>query len=147
MNLPAENALLSRDEFKRWVFQRSACTCVFCDRPAVDPHHILERKLYPDQGLYLGNGAAVCEEHHWDCETTKLSVEVVRATAGIVAPVLPPTLMPAVSYDKWGNRIWPSGLRTWGPLLHDDGAQRALALGGFLGWMMPAAYSEIEGLA
>ena len=34
--------------------------CVLCDAVAVDAHHVLDRKLYPDGGYYLGNGAAVC---------------------------------------------------------------------------------------
>jgi hypothetical protein len=131
-----EDELLSREDFKRLVFHRAGGRCVFCTRPAVDPHHILERKLYPDGGFYLGNGAAVCEEHHWECKTTKRSVEEVRGAAGISTPVLPPGFEHGVLYDKWGNRIWLSGIRTWGRLRNDDGAKRALALGGVLGRMM-----------
>jgi hypothetical protein len=131
-------ALLSRDEFKRAVFARSRGTCVFCSRAAVDPHHILERKLYPETGGYfLSNGAAVCEQHHWDCETTTLSVAEVRAAAGITAPALPPGLAPEHDYDKWGNRIRPDGLREPGPLFADTGARRALAAGGKLGLFVP----------
>jgi hypothetical protein len=130
--------LLSRDAFKCLVFQRSAGRCVFCGREAVDPHHILERKLYPETGGYfLSNGAAVCEEHHWDCETTKLSVDDVRRAAGIEAPALPPGFDPEEVYDKWGNRIRPDGLREPGPLFHDTGARKALAAGGKLGMFVP----------
>ncbi len=139
-----ESTLLTRDEFKRQVFLRSRGMCVFCKEPAVDAHHILERKLYPDQGYYLGNGAAVCEQHHWDCETTALSVEQVRSAAGIQCPVLAPAYDAAKTYDKWGNRVWPSGLRSWGPLEADTGARKALAAGGFIGLMMPTSYLEDE---
>lgn len=140
----AADELLSREEFKRQVFTRSRGVCVFCGKPAVDAHHILERKLFGDSGgYYAANGAAVCAEHHWDCERTVLTVEAVRAAAGITEPVvLPSALDPAGTYDKWGNRIWPSGLRSWGPLELDTGARRALAQGGFLAVMMPADYCE-----
>lgn len=140
--LSSEGTLLTREEFKRQVFLRSRGKCVFCACDAVDAHHVLERKLFADGGYYLGNGAAVCEEHHWQCETTQLSVEAVRAQAGIRQPTLPAGLLNAVPYDKWGNRIWPSGLRSWGPLETDSGARKALAAGGVLGLMLPADYRE-----
>lgn len=136
-----EATLLSRDAFKTAVFARAGGRCVFCARPAVDPHHVLERKLYPCGGYYLGNGAAVCEAHHWDCETTRISVETVRRAAGIEYPVLPPCALEGQVLDKWGNRVWPNGLRTWGPLESDAGARKALAVGGFLGLMMPVGYA------
>jgi hypothetical protein len=139
---PSESTLLSREAFKNWVFARSGGKCVFCGQHAVDPHHVLERKLFADGGYFLGNGAAVCEQHHWDCETTQLSVEQVRAAAGILVPTLPPGLDAQQTYDKWGNQVWPSGLRTWGPLEQDTGARKALAAGGFLGLLMPRGYAE-----
>lgn len=137
-----ESELLSRDEFKRLVLLRSSGRCVFCLRKAVDAHHVLERKLFDDHGYYLGNGAAVCEKHHWSCETTTLSVEAVRQAAGIRRPVLPAGFRPEGSYDKWGNRVWPSGARSWGPLEHDTGARKALATAGLLALMMPSDYDE-----
>lgn len=140
--LPDEGWLLSREDFKQAVFARSNGRCVFCTAQAVDAHHILERKLFPDGGYYLGNGAAVCEEHHWQCETTKLTVQQVRQAAGIRVPVLPPGLEPNCEYDKWGNRVWASGLRSWGSLERDVGARKALAAGGILGQLMPAGYGE-----
>lgn len=138
------SALLTREEFKGQVFARSGGKCVFCDKDAVDPHHIVERKLFSDGGFYLSNGAAVCEGHHWQCETTELSLATIRAAAGIdvVSAAVPPWFLASASYDKWGNRIWPSGLRSWGPLEHDTGARRALALGGYLAVMMPSTYQE-----
>lgn len=142
--LPPEGQLLTRDDFKRFVFLRADGKCVFCDKPAEDPHHVLERKLYPDGGFYLGNGAAICHEHHWDCETTKLTVDQVRSAVGIANPVLPPGFCPHIDYDKWGNRTFPSGVRVWGPLQHDEGAKRALALGGLLGQMMPQSAHGLD---
>ena len=136
--------LLTREEFKTQVLARSGHRCVFCAFAAVDAHHILERKLFEDGGYYLNNGAAVCEQDHWKCETTEHSVEVVRHAAKIMNPVIPASMQSCPILDKWGNRVWPSGMRTWGPLEHDTGARKALAQGGFLGLMMPAGYTEDE---
>ena len=102
----------------------------------------MERKLFDDGGYYLDNGAAVCEADHWRCETTEFSLEDVRLAANISRPVLPQGTPNEAILDKWGNRIWPSGMRSWGPLEHDTGARKALAHGGFLGIMMPANYCE-----
>lgn len=130
--------LLNRQDFKRLVFARSRGRCVFCGAAAVDPHHILERKLFPETGGYfLSNGAAVCEVHHWDCETTKLSVEEVRVAAGIIDAALPDGFDSEQKYDKWGNRIRPDGMREPGVLFHDTGARKALAAGGKLGLFVP----------
>lgn len=129
--------LLTREEFKRVVLGRSGGRCVFCALPAVDAHHILERKLYPEtQGYFASNGAAVCEKHHWDCETTRITVEEVRRAAGITAAALPPGFDPCHVYDKWGNRVRPDGLIEAGPLFADTGARRALAAGGKLGLLI-----------
>ncbi len=136
--------LLTREAFKEQVFARSKHRCVFCAAPAVDAHHILERKLFDDGGYYLDNGAAVCEADHWRCETTELSLEDVRRACGIVRPVVPVGTPEDAILDKWGNRVWPSGMRSWGPLEHDTGARKALAQGGFLGFMMPADYRETD---
>lgn len=136
------SALLTREAFKTEVFARSKQRCVFCGAPAVDAHHILERKLFEDGGYYLDNGAAVCEDDHWKCETTEHSLDAVRRAAGITKPAIPPTMDANAVWDKWGNRVWPSGMRTWGVLAGDTGAKKALAQGGFLGFMMPAGYTE-----
>lgn len=133
--------LLDRETFKKTVFAANKGRCVFCSLPAVDPHHILDRKLFADGGYYAGNGAAVCEGHHWDCETTRLDLAEVRAAAR-VQKVLPDGFSLDVVHDKWGNRVWSSGLRSWGLLEQDTGARKALAAGGFLGLMMPADYID-----
>lgn len=139
---PLPTALLTRDAFKAQVFARSGGRCVLCGAPAIDAHHILERKLYPNGGYYLANGAAVCEPCHLACEHTTVTVGDVRQAAHIDGPVLPPGFEPGIVYDKWGNRVWTSGMRTSGPLAQDTGMRRALAAGGFLGRLMPADYTE-----
>lgn len=138
MRLPDESELLSREDFKLHVFARSGGRCVFCSEPAVDPHHVLERKLYPDGGYYLGNGAAVCDAHHWKCETTELTVEQVRAAAGIQSPVLPPGFAAGEVYDKWGNLMRPDGFRQVGPLAGEHGMLKALKYGRLLHTLLPA---------
>ena len=137
-----ETVLLSREDFKRQVFLRTKGRCAFCERPAVDAHHVLERKLFDNGGYFLGNGVAVCDDHHWRCETTELPLAAVREAAGIKVPALPAGFLRDAEYDKWGNRVWPSGLRTWGPLEQDTGARKALAAGGVLGRLMPPGYAE-----
>jgi hypothetical protein len=125
--------LLSREAFKIQVLGRSAGLCVFCTAAAVDAHHILDRKLFSDGGYYLNNGAAVCAQHHWDCETTVLSATDTYAAAGITQPVLPPGFLAECVYDKWGNHSRGDGTWVAGPLIHDSGARRALAASGKLG--------------
>ncbi len=133
----AGRGLLARETFHDQVLARSAGRCVMCASKAVDAHHILERKLFPDGGFYLDNGAAVCETHHWDCETTRLSVAEIRRACGITRIVLPPGFTAAHDYDKWGNRLRADGLREPGPLFEDTGCRRALAAGGVLGLFVP----------
>ncbi|MCA3266176.1 MAG: RNA ligase family protein [Azospirillum sp.] len=130
---PAQPKLLTRDEFRRSVFARAGGKCVCCDAPAVDAHHILERRLWPDGGYYLENGAAVCEEHHLACERTTISVEEIRERAGILKPFVPPHLYPDQPYDKWGNPVLPNGTRMRGELFDDASVQKVLGEGGVLG--------------
>jgi hypothetical protein len=132
-----EPKLLSREAFREQVFARDGNTCVFCGAPAEDAHHILERKLWPDGGYYLDNGASVCGPHHMACETTELSVEAVRKACGIKTALLPPQLAADETYDKWGNVVLANGQRLKGPLFHDVGAQRMLKerLTDFTSWV------------
>ena len=87
-----QRKLLTRDEFRNAVFGRDRHVCVFCSKPAVDAHHILERRLWPDGGYYLENGVAVCAEHHLCCESTEISIAEVRRACGLITPCLPPHL-------------------------------------------------------
>lgn len=121
------SSLLSREAFRQAVFDRDRYQCVFCDRPAVDAHHILERKLWPDGGYYLDNGAAVCEVHHLLCEKTAISVETIRQACGITRILLPPHFEADQAYDKWGNPVLLNGQRLKGELFDNPGAQKMLA--------------------
>jgi len=124
--------LLTRDDFREQVFKRDNHKCVFCDKEAVDAHHIIERRLWPDGGYYLSNGASVCEDHHLECEMTTISVEEVREACGIRKFVLPPHLYTDQQYDKWGNIVLPNGQRLKGELFFDESVQKILDKGGVL---------------
>ncbi|MCB1712119.1 MAG: RNA ligase family protein [Candidatus Riesia sp.] len=122
--------LLSRTEFKEHVFNRDNNKCVFCGEPAIDAHHIMDRKLFQGKveqgGYFLSNGASICAEHHMLCENTSISVEEVRKACGIKEVVLPEHLTVDETYDKWGNIILSNGLRLRGELFYDDGFQNIL---------------------
>ena len=129
--------LLTRDQFREGVFKRDGHKCVFCDKPAKDAHHILERRLWPDGGYYLENGASVCEEHHLACERTTISVEDVRHACGITKIVVPPHLYDDHIYDKWGNPVLDDGRRGKGELFFDSSVQHVLNEGGVLDLFTP----------
>jgi hypothetical protein len=95
--------LLTRQQFREQVFARDKNKCVVCGKPAVDAHHIMERKLWPDGGYYLENGASVCEDHHWDCELDQITPDDLREIISLPT-LLPPGLAPHGHYDKWGNQ-------------------------------------------
>ncbi len=132
MLVPKPPKLLSRKEFRESVFKRDNHKCVFCDKPAQQAHHILERRLWPDGGYYLENGASVCAEHHIACETTEISIDDVRHACGISKIIVPPHLYPEQPYDKWGNPILPNGNRIKGEMFHDDSVQKILNKAGVL---------------
>lgn len=129
---PEAPRLLERREFKEAVFERDGHKCVFCDTPADAAHHILERRLWPDGGYYVDNGASVCEEHHIDCEKTLLSVEDVRHACGIKNVLVPPHLYADQPYDKWGNPVLANGTRLMGELFHEESVQKILKAAGVL---------------
>lgn len=126
------NTLLTRDKFRSLVFERDNYKCIFCDNPAKDAHHILERRLWDDGGYYLNNGASLCEEHHILCETTQISVEDIRVACGIEKPIIPSHLYDDLEYDKWGNPLLPNGMRLKGELFHDESVQKILKQGNAL---------------
>lgn len=119
--------LLSRDVFRAAVFSRDAHRCVACGDPGRDAHHIVERRLWPDGGYYLRNGATVCEACHLRAERTLISCEELRIRCGIDGALLPPHLSADGRYDKWGNVILPDGHRLCGELFDDPSVQRVLA--------------------
>lgn len=121
--------LLTRTEFREQVFARDNHKCVFCDKPAVDAHHILERRLWSDSGYYIDNGCSVCQFHHLQCEMTLISVEDIRITCHIAKPIIPEHLYDDLTYDKWGNVIQPTGQRLKGELFFDESVQKILERG------------------
>ena len=121
-----KQTLLTRDDFRSGVFARDDHKCVVCKAPAVDAHHIMERRLFPDFGYYLDNGASVCEECHIKCEKTIITVEQLRELIGCSKPILPPHLYSDQIYDKWGNIILPNGQRVRGELFDDENVQKIL---------------------
>lgn len=139
-----EPKLLTRDEFREAVFARDGHRCVVCGKLAadtpegkLDAHHIIERRLWPDGGYYLDNGATVCEEHHLRCEQTLISVEDIRVAAGITKIIVPPHLYPDHVYDKWGNLVLEGGRRAKGELFFDESVQKVLGQGGVLDVFTP----------
>jgi hypothetical protein len=123
------NQLLTREEFREAVFSRDRRLCVICHANAQDPHHIIERKLWPDGGYYLDNGASVCSNCHIKAEQTLITCEQLREAAGIKQTLLPPHLYDDTStrYDKWGNNIMPDGRILRGELADDEQVKRILA--------------------
>lgn len=120
---------MTRDEFREGVFLRDDRRCVICGAPAVDAHHIIERRLWEDGGYLLDNGASLCAEHHLAAERTTLGCEEIRAAAGIHLVVLPEDFDRAEVYTKWGDVILPDGRRSPGPLFRDASVQKVLGEG------------------
>jgi len=118
--------LLSRKEFKDAVFQRDTYKCLVCKEPAVDAHHIIERKLFDDGGYYIDNGSSLCEVHHFQAEQTIISCNTLRQLAKIKMIILPADFNSELEYDKWGNIILKSGSRKPGPLFHQESVQKIL---------------------
>lgn len=116
-----------RDKFREAVFKRDGYKCVACESAAVDAHHIIERRLFPDGGYFLSNGASLCGACHLRAEQTVLSCEEIRRIVGITDVVLPPHLYNDVDYDKWGNTILSNGSRLPGELFDDESVQKVLA--------------------
>ena len=124
--------LLSRDNFRESVFKRDGHKCVVCKNPAVDAHHIIERRLFNDGGYYLENGASLCSSCHLLAEKTLISVEEIREKAGITKICIPSHLYPDQSYTKWGDPILPNKTRMKGELFEDQSVQKILKEGGVL---------------
>lgn len=129
--------LLSRDNFRNSVFERDGHLCVICKAPAVDAHHILERRLFSDGGYYLDNGASLCQTHHIEAEQTTLSCEDIRAACGIERIIIPEHLYRDYDYDKWGNIILKNGTRLKGDLFYDESVQKILKQGNVLDLFSP----------
>lgn len=121
------SALLTRDKFRESVFTRDNHKCVVCGAPAVDAHHIIERRLFNDGGYRTDNGASLCSDHHLEAEKTNISVEEIREYAGITKIVLPDHMYSDVIYTKWGDIILENGTRIRGELFEDESVQKIIA--------------------
>ena len=133
--MKGSDRLLSRRDFREQVFSRGNGSCEICATydlvsPAVDAHHIIERRLWPDGGYYLDNGASVCGSCHLLCEQTQISVVGVRSACGITNIVLPPGFYPDKRIDKWGNSLLDDGRRLRDGLFYDESVQKVLRQGG-----------------
>lgn len=122
--------LLTRDEFREGTFKRDNHKCVICGAPAVDAHHIIERRLFtaPEEkgGYFLSNGASLCEKHHIEAETTVLTCDEIRSKCGITNVIIPSHYYSDIDYDKWGNILLPSGTRLKGELFGDESVQKII---------------------
>ncbi len=124
--------LLTRDEFRESVFKRDNFKCVICGAKAKDAHHILERRLFPDGGYYIDNGASLCHHCHFKAEQTIISCGTIRSYAKIYKRILPPHLYEEFIYDKWGNIMLENGKRLKGELFYDESVQKILESGNVL---------------
>lgn len=129
--------LLTRDVFRNSVFERDKWKCVICGKKGIDAHHIIERRLFPDGGYYVDNGATLCSEHHIQAEQTVLSCDSLREAAGITSVILPPHLYPDEKWDKWGNLILNNSQRVRGELFEDESVQKILQSAGVLSLFTP----------
>ncbi len=124
-----KNMLLSRDDFRNGTFKRDRFQCVVCGQPAVDAHHIIERRLFKAEhekgGYFLDNGASLCEKHHIEAEQTVISCQSIRELCGITSARLPEHFWPDLEYDKWGNPITPEG-RLKGELYYEMSVRATL---------------------
>jgi len=68
---------MTRTEFRQAILERDHNFCVICQNFAQDAHHIMERRLFPDGGYYLDNGAASYGDHHKKAEYAVLSCDKV----------------------------------------------------------------------
>lgn len=121
---------MTRDQFRIGVFERDGHRCVICHAPAQDAHHLLERRLFPDGGYHLDNGASLCSECHIGAEKTNITPDQLREAAGIGKVYLPPHFYRDQVYDKWGNIIISGGRILAGELFHDESVQKILRAAG-----------------
>lgn len=118
---------MSREDIRNKVFERDNGRCVCCGLPAVDAHHLLERRLWYDGGYHLDNLISVCAACHLAFEETRYSVEYGRHLAGINTVLVPDHLYADQCYDKWGNPILHDERRLKGELFDDESVQKVLA--------------------
>lgn len=107
--------LLTRDVFRNGIFKRDSGKCIVpnCNKSAVDAHHIMERKLWKNEGYYIDNGTSVCEEHHMLAERDKILPITLRQYAGIKKKILPEQLDINNEYTKWGTGLESKDVRKY----------------------------------
>jgi hypothetical protein len=132
--MSAQQKLLTRDDFRTTTLNKVGGRCCVsgCNEAAVDAHHIVERRLFPDGGYYADNGAPLCSVHHLEAEYTTISPDDIRRWLGIKSPILPPQFEDDETIDKWGNPVLPNGTRLKGELFDQEPVQKALVEGGVL---------------
>ena len=81
-----------RDEFRNAVFSRDKYTCCMCGEGGVDPHHIVNRSLFPNGGYVFENGISLCSKCH----------ERAEAWNGHIEDEL---FSPAKLYEKIGSSL------------------------------------------
>lgn len=144
--------LLTRNQFRKSVFERDQYKCVICGVAAKDAHHIIERRLFKGRtekgGYFLDNGSSLCEKHHIMAEETTLSCATIRSRCGINNIFLPKHFYEDLKYDKWGNIITDEG-RIKGELFYNESVQKILKGDDFIDFWIPPKmyalpYSELE---
>lgn len=131
---------MPRSAFREAVLglRNGSCCAPGCTEPAVDAHHIIERRLWTaahELGGYLPeNGAPLCGEHHYQAEQTLLSADTLRQACGHRAALLPEGfyLDPDIRYTKWGDHVLEDGTRLPGPMFYDESVQKVLRDAGVL---------------
>lgn len=99
--------LLGRERFKEEVFKRDRYRCIICGDPAVDAHHLIDRKCWPDGGYYLDNGVSLCSYCHLLAESCEYDHNFLRWKSSITKLLLPDSLCcySADSINKWGHQL------------------------------------------
>ena len=105
------NNLLSRDDFRNAVLNRDNHTCIIpgCRKPAVDAHHIIERKLWQVEsefgGYFINNGASLCGEHHIAAEKNFFPPQYLWQLLKVNDPIRPKSFRMNTDYNKWGTAL------------------------------------------
>lgn len=126
---------LTRTGIRAKVFIRDKYKCVVCNNNADDAHHLMEKRLFGEEGNYgyeIDNLVSLCPECHILAEQTIYSVEFLLEKAGIKNRVLPPQLYDDIIYTKWGDPIRDDGTRAKGELFYDESVQKILTEGGMV---------------
>lgn len=115
---------LNREQFKSLVFKRDCYKCIICHDIAIDAHHIIERKLWPNGGYYLENGISLCGQCHIYAEQSIISCEELREAAKIINYPLPPGINHDTMVDKWGVTIM-NDLKKYPRTRHLQGSRKS----------------------